>query len=189
MNISSFYFHPLSLLWSEPDCTSLAPRFPNSSLDVLETLQHLHFLLQWRIVAWHTHPLVFVLHMCVWSSEQMGVSVCGPVLRLSPRVLHTHCYAANCFVLSFQHIISVPHYPTQHVLQGVMCEFLSLCVERWLFVFLYVICTSECVNLFLLNTQDGSQRSANQLFVPQLIFEVDELISNVISVPHWAFSC
>lgn len=53
----------------------------------------------------------------------MGVSVCGPALGLSRRVLHTHCYAANCFVLSFQHIKSVPHYPTQHVLQGVMCEF------------------------------------------------------------------
>lgn len=63
----------------------------------------------------------------------MGVSVCGPALRLSLRVLHTHCYAANCFVLSFQHIKSVPHYPTQHVLQGIMCEFVH--VNTGVFVF------------------------------------------------------
>lgn len=79
----------------------------------------------------------------------MGVSVCGPALRLSLRVLHTHCYAANCFVLSFQHIKSVPHYPTHFVLQGVMCEFAH--VKAWVFVFVcgkVIVCFLVCYLYF-----------------------------------------
>lgn len=173
----------LSLIWFKPNCTSLTPVFPVSSMDLFETLQHPCFLLCRIIVTSHRLILQSLVCTCVWRSEQMGVSVCGPALRLSLRVLHTHCYAANCFVLSFQHIKSVPHYPTHFVLQGVMCEFvhvkpgiLSLCVGRWLFAFLYAICTSECVNSFLLNTQNWSQQSASQLVFQQLICEVDELI-------------
>lgn len=79
----------------------------------------------------------------------MGVSVCGPALWLSPRVLHTHCYAANCFVLSFQHIKSVPHYPTQHVLQGVMCEFVHVNVGVFVFVCGKVIVCFLVHNVYL----------------------------------------
>lgn len=79
------------------------------------------------------------------------MSVCGPALRLSLRVLHTHCYAANCFVLSFQHIKSVPHYPTHFVLQGVMCEFcaresLGFCLCVW-----EGDCLLSCLLFVLLN--------------------------------------
>lgn len=132
----------------------------------------------------HTDSSLDLCSARVWRSEQMGVSVCGPALRLSLRVLHTHTamplIALFCpFSISNLFLI-IPHNMSSRVLCVSLCtwtrEFLSLCVGRWLFVFLYVMCTSECVNLFLLNTQDGSQQSANQLVVPQLIFEVDELI-------------
>lgn len=159
-NISAFYIQPFTHLI----CTSLTPVFPVSSMDLFETLQHPCFLLVQNDcdLKAQAHPLVFGLHMrvkiwadgcvCVWPCPQAlwGCSTHTAMLLIA---LFCPFSISNLFLI-------IPNTMSSWVLCVSLCtwklEFLSSCVGRWLFAFLYAICTSECVNSFLLNTQNWS---------------------------------
>ncbi len=173
-------YHPFIFTLSHS--SDLSPTVPHSLLDPYFfsgcALKHSSICISFCSEGlWpaHTHPLVFCsARVCEVLSRWVCLCVALPSGSLRGCSTHTVMPLIALFCPSAYHICSSLSHTTCP--PGCYVWVFVFVCGKVIVCFLYAICTSECVNLFLLNTQDGSQRSANQLFVPQLIFEVDELI-------------
>lgn len=135
-------------VWNTPACLSFCSK---------------GFVTSHRLIRWSTH-------VCEDLSRWVCLCVALPSGSLWGCSAHTAMLLIALFCpFSISNLfLIIPRNMSSRVL----C--VSFCTWMRAFVFLSTVGTSECVNLFLLNTQDGSQQSANQLVVQQLICEVDE---------------